>query len=180
MTGGGHDRCWGVLAHLFFHSYSWINSVVHAATVEAIKKSWTNSMCWVTLADKAFNYARKIGLSWKLEISSTKEYGDLLLMQVCYASLTQFPIPKLLPGKFGDTSQKTLLKPTLLTSARPHSASEQQGHQSKPWCHWPAKPPRSERSLGAFHGVPDRRWSCTASLCSHTCGKAEQNITTID
>lgn len=29
----------GVLAHLFFHSYSWINGVFHAATVEAIKKS---------------------------------------------------------------------------------------------------------------------------------------------
>lgn len=63
----------------------------------------------LSLADKALNYARKIGLSWKLEISSTKEYGDLHLMQVQPNSLRTVyippPIPKLLPGKLGDTPQ---------------------------------------------------------------------------
>lgn len=162
--------------------------------LDAMKKWWPNSTCVGSpyLAAKSLNYAKRMRPSWKLKglqqkstdiciwwrfnpILSGQSTFHLLQFQSCCQESWEKPLPK----------QETWLGIFDFILAHrlrfmPECASEQQWRWTRPRSHWPAKPPGSERTRDAFHGVPDRRWSCTASLCSRTCRTPEGNITLIN
>lgn len=183
MTGG---QIWPLRCH-YIQSYSLINGVWCAVNPKAIKKSWPNSTCVGSpcvgyLAAKSLNYAKRMRPSWKLkrlqqpstDICIWWKFNPILSGQSTFHLLQFHSCCQKRHPKKGKKKKKAL--PRMFFTSTSDSAPKQQGRWAQMWCHWPVKPPRSERNPSAFHGEPDRTWSCTASLCSHTCRMAKENI----